>query len=304
MNKDLHRRKFLSSLIGLPFIASAGLTVGAQPVVESNFPVGAFRLKTSLNAFSFNVPLREGKMSLDDLLDFCAQAGFDGVDITGYYFKGYPAVPPDEYLFHIKRKAFSLGLEISGTGVRNDFTIADKDKRQLEVDHVKKWIEVAAKIGAPVIRIFAGNQKDAKYTQQQVTDWMLQDIQTCVSYGKERGVVIGLQNHNDFIQTADQVNEILSAINSEWVGLILDTGSYRVHDPYEEIAKSVKYAVNWQIKEKIFVKGAEVETDLEKVMAIIKASGYKGYLPIETLGAGDPKVKVPVLLEKLKKVMG
>jgi sugar phosphate isomerase/epimerase len=303
MNKDLHRRKFLSTLIGLPFVTSAGISLGTQPIAAINLPARASRLKTSLNAFSFNVPLKEGKMNLDDLLDFCAQAGFDGVDITGYYFKGYPAVPPDDYLFHIKRKAFSLGLEISGTGVRNDFTIADKDKRQLEVDHVKKWIEVAAKIGAPVIRIFAGNQKDAKYTQQQVTDWMLQDIQTCVAYGKQHGVVIGLQNHNDFIQTADQVNEILSAINSEWVGLILDTGSYRVHDPYEEIAKSVKYAVNWQIKEKIFVKGAEVETDLEKVMAIIKASGYKGYLPIETLGAGDPKVKVPVLLEKLKKAM-
>jgi sugar phosphate isomerase/epimerase len=300
---NLHRRKFLSSLIGLPFVASAGITLGTQPVIAGDLPAGASRLKTSLNAFSFNVPLKEGKMTLDDLLDFCAHAGFDGVDITGYYFKGYPAVPPDDYLFHIKRKAFSLGLEISGTGVRNDFTIADKDKRQLEVDHVKKWIEVAAKIGAPVIRIFAGNQKDPKYTQQQITDWMLQDIQTCVAYGKQHGVVIGLQNHNDFIQTADQVNEILSAINSEWVGLILDTGSYRVHDPYEEIAKSVKYAVNWQIKEKIFVKGAEMETDLEKVMAIIKTSGYKGYLPIETLGAGDPKVKVPVLLEKLKKVM-
>ena len=70
---------------------------------------------------------------------------------------------------------------------------------------VKNWIEVAAKIGAPVIRIFAGNQKNEGITKEQVTEWMLKDIQTCVEYGKQYGVIIGLQNHNDFIQTAGQV---------------------------------------------------------------------------------------------------
>ena len=113
----------------------------------------------------------------------------------------------------------------------------------------------------------------------------------------------GLQNHNDFIQTADQVIKIIEAINSEWLGLILDTGSYRVHDPYEEISKSIKYTVNWQIKENVFINGAEKETDMDKLMGIIKSSGYKGYLPIETLGEGDPKTKITSLLSKLKKVM-
>jgi len=301
MNKHLQRRAFLSSLMGLPFAASAFPALKILKTAE-NFK-GNKRLKPSLNAFSFNDLLTKGNMSLDDLLDFCADTGFEGIDITGYYFKGYPQVPSDEYLFHVKRKAFDLGLEISGTGVRNDFTIADKNKRQGEIELVKKWVEVAAKLGAPVLRIFAGTQKNPELTKQQVTDWMIKDIETCVQYAKQYGVVIGLQNHNDFIQTAEEVNNIIETVNSEWFGLILDTGSYRVHDPYEEIAKSVKHAVNWQIKEKIFVKGVEVETDIPKVIGIIKASDYKGYLPIETLGAGDPKVKVPALLEKLKKAL-
>jgi sugar phosphate isomerase/epimerase len=237
------------------------------------------------------------------MLDFCAATGFEGTDITGYYFKGYPQVPSDEYLFQIKRKAFRLGLEITGTGVRNDFTIADKTKRELEVVLVKNWIEVAAKIGAPVIRIFAGNQKNEGISKEAVTEWMLKDIQTCVDYGRQYGVIIGLQNHNDFIQTADQVIKIIETINSEWLGLILDTGSYRALDPYEEIAKSIKHTVNWQIKENVFVNGAEKETDMNKLMGIIKTSGYKGYLPIETLGDGDPKTKATNLFAKLKKEM-
>jgi sugar phosphate isomerase/epimerase len=302
MPDRLHRRSFLSSLAAIPVLTATGIGIN-QKAFSSIGITSTNGLKTSLNAFSFNAALTAGTMNIDDLLDFAASLGFDGVDITGYYFKGYPQVPDDEYLFHIKRKAHALGLDISGTGVRNDFTIADKSKRDLEVALVKNWIEVAAKIGAPVIRVFAGTQKNEGLTKEQVREWMLKDLQTCVDYGKQHGVIIGLQNHNDYIQTADEVIQIIQLINSEWLGLILDTGSYRVNDPYEEIAKSVKYTVNWQVKENVFLNGAEVETNMEKLLGIIKTSGYKGYLPIETLGDGDPKVKVPVLLSKLKKAL-
>ena len=303
MGTRLHRRKFLGSVIALPAVFST--TSNPQPgkaqmSVQRNPTNG---LKTSLNAFSFNDPLMKGSMTISDMLDFCAAEGFEGVDITGYYFKGYPAIPVDDYIYEIKRKAFKLGVDISGTGVRNDFTIADNSKRALEVQLVKNWIEVAAKLGAPVIRIFAGNQKNEQYTKEQVTDWMLEDIRTCVEYGKKFGVVIGLQNHNDFIQTADQVIKMIEAVNSPWLGLILDTGSYRVNDPYEEIAKSVNYTVNWQIKENVFINGAEVPTNMEKLMNIIKRSSYRGYLPIETLGEGDPKEKVLALIKKVREAM-
>lgn len=300
MANQLHRRQFLSTLAAIPLITPTGIISNHKDI---QFSTTRERLKTSLNAYSFNDPLSKGEMTIFDMLEFCANAGFDAVDITGYYFKGYPQIPPDDYLFSIKRKAFSLGIEISGTGVRNDFTIADKTKRDLEVTLVKNWIEVAAKIGAPVIRIFAGTQKNEGISPEKVTEWMLKDIQACVDYGKQHGVVIGIQNHNDFILTAEQVIKIIQAVNSEWFGLILDTGSFRQLDAYSEIEKSIAYAVNWQVKEKIWLNGTEVDTDLKRLMKIIKASGYKGYLPIETLGTGDPKIKIPALLTKLKKAM-
>src|SRR5688572_463804 len=214
----LHRRDFLSSLIGIP--------VAFNSISSFNhFQKTSQRLKSSLNAFSFNKPLMDGSMSVFDLIEYCAATGFEGVDITGYYLKGYPALPDNDYLLKVKRTAFAAGLEISGTGVRNDFTIENKNQRIKEVELVKNWIEVASLIDAPVLRIFSGNQKNEGISREKVTGWMLEDIRTCVEYGKQHGVIIGLQNHNDFIQTADQVIEIIEAINSEWLGLILDTGS-------------------------------------------------------------------------------
>ncbi|HZY78411.1 MAG TPA: sugar phosphate isomerase/epimerase family protein [Cyclobacteriaceae bacterium] len=284
----IKRRNFLASL----------LSTAALPVL-AGMPVS--KIKLSLNVFSFNDPLLKGTMTLDEVIDFCAEVGFEGLDITGYYFKGYPEAPSDELIYHVKRRVFASGMEISGTGVRNDFTIADKIKRQAEVDLVKRWVEVAAKLGAPVLRIFAGTQKNEGIPEEKVTEWMLKDIQTCVDFGKQHGVVIGLQNHADFLKTAGQIVKIVETINSPWFGIILDTGSYRMADPYEEIVRSVKYAVNWQLKEKIFINGAEVETDVRRVIEIIKSSNYRGYVPIETLGEGDPKVKIKALLERVKK---
>lgn len=239
-------------------------------------------------------------MTIDDMLVFCAEQGFLGVDITAYYFRGYPNVPPDDYLYHVKRKAFSLGMEISGTGVRNDFTEPDTNKRKESVLLVKRWIDAAEKIGAPVIRIFSGTQKPAGFSRDQILDWMLKDIRDCIDYGKQHGVVVAIQNHDDFIKTANDAIQILEAIKSEWFGLILDTGSYRIGDPYAEIEKTIKYAVNWQIKERIFVDGKETDVDMDKLIGIIKKSGYSGYIPLETLGEGDPKMKVSALLQRVQ----
>ena len=114
-------------------------------------------------------------------------------------------------------------------------------------------------------------------------------------------MIIGLQNHNDFIINSDIVVGFMKAIPSPWFGLILDTGSYRQEDPYLAIEKTIQYAINWQIKEKIFVDGKEVDVDLPRLFSIIKKSNYQGYLPIETLGAGDPKMKIEAFLPKVLK---
>ena len=257
------------------------------------------KLKTSLNAYSFNDPLSKGKMNLDDLLEFCAENQFDAVDLTGYYFPGYPEVPTDEYLYHIKQKAFLLGLEISGTGVRNDFTDPDPVKRKASVELVKKWIVAAEKLGAPVIRVFSGTADTKGMPRAEVVDYLVKDLAECAEFGKAHGVVVAIQNHNDFIKTADQAIEIIKRVNSDWFGLILDIGSFRT-DPYNEIAQTIPYAVNWQLKETVFVNGIEQKTDLNRLMKIISESGYRGYLPIETLGEGDPNVKVPRFLKEVR----
>ena len=262
------------------------------------------KTKISLNAYSFNNPLRSGEMTISDMLDFAAETGFEGVDLTGYYFPGYPTVPSDEYIYRIKRKAFRLGIEICGSGVKNDFTLTDPSALEAEKKLVKDWIVVASKLGAQTLRIFSGAGVSEGHTWKQIADRMTADILECARYAQQYGVVLALQNHNDFLGTADDVNTIMQMINSEWVGLMLDVGCYRSTDPYAEIAQTINHTVTWQVKEEVYVNNLPVKIDLDKLKKIIDASDFRGYLPIETLGPGDAKQKVTAMYREVKKRFG
>ncbi len=300
MNKS-SRRNFMKALLALP-LASTSLILFASQPASNNVPFN-HKFKTSLNVYSFNQLLRDGIIDLFDVLDFCAEHNFDAVDPTGYYFPGYPEAPSDDYINRFKRKAFLLGLDISGTGVSNDFTQTDSNKRNADIAMIKEWIVVAAKMGSPNLRIFAGKTNHEGYSREQVFEWMARDIKECCDFGKKHGVMIALQNHNDFLKTAADVQRIIEMVDSDWLGLNLDIGSYSVHNPYEEIAKNIQHAITWQIKENVWINGKESPTDLEILLKIIKDSGYRGYLPIETLGKGDPYKKVPALLNEMESIL-
>jgi hypothetical protein len=164
--------------------------------------------------------------------DFCARQGFDAVDLTGYFFPGYPNAPDDRYLSRLKRHALALGLDISGTGVRNDFTAADRTVRDEGVRRIKTWIEVAAKLGAPVIRAFADSQPPFKNwreasgqaSREAVETWMADCLRECAAHGETFGVVVGVQNHGDSSARAPSTCACSSAWGTTCAALV-DTAS-------------------------------------------------------------------------------
>jgi sugar phosphate isomerase/epimerase len=335
MTQATSRRSFLMGAAALPLaplvtggIVGAAFGLGSAPAVAAVEPVkrvGGPAVKFSCNAYSFAHLLGgqakgKGGFSLFDLADFCAKVKFDAFDATGYYFPGYQkdgvGVPTDKYIYDLKRHAFDLGLAISGTGVGNNFTVADKAARARDVARIKAWVEVAAKLGAPVLRVFADTQMRAATwqsvsdgaTRDQVEEWIANDIRACAEHAANFGVIIGVQNHGDFLKTAADQISLIKRVDSPWCGAIVDTGYFRAPDPYAEMAKAAPYAVNWQVKQS--PNGVENEktqpTDIRRLLKIVLDSGYRGYLPIETLsprGGGekyDPFTVVPVFLQQLR----
>jgi sugar phosphate isomerase/epimerase len=293
----LQRRTFLQS-IGLLTMFPTSKQSLDKFTFGTNQPSNRFKI--SLNAYSFNSLLSKQQISLEELIDFCAKEGFEAIDITGYYFTGYPAVPSDEEIFKIKKKLHQSGISLSGTGIRTDFTNPDSKERQKEISFTKAWVDVAAKLGAPVIRIFSGKSQPTGYAWNTVADWIIKDFAECISYAKTKGVIIGLQNHNDFIKTAEQSLYFLERLDKSWFGLVVDIGSFKAADPYPEIEAAIPYAVNWQLKELVLENGKQIPVNLKRLSEIIKKSNYRGFLPIETLRPENPFEIVPPFLKKVQ----
>jgi sugar phosphate isomerase/epimerase len=285
--------------------------------------VGAPRaaLKTGLNAYSFNKLLNDSVkgrgpgVTLLQVLEFAAKNEFDGFDPTGYFFPGYPKIPDDTYVDTLRKRAADLGVGISGTGVRNNFTTSDKSVRDAGVAHIKEWVEVAARLGAPVIRVFADTQMRSQtwetvakgHSRDDVQEWIAAALRECADHGRKHGVRIGVQNHGDFLKTGQELLGLVKVVGSEWCGPIVDTGYFKTSDPYVDIALVAPHALNWQIKQSVFGEESEVPTDLVRLMKVVRKSGYSGYLPIETLSPRgkpyDPFAVVPSFLKQVREAM-
>jgi sugar phosphate isomerase/epimerase len=140
-----------------------------------------------------------------------------------------------------------------------------------------------------------------------VEAWVADDLRACAEHGERFGVIIGVQNHGDFLKTSDDHLSLVRRVDSPWCGPIVDTGYYKTDDPYADIAAVAPYSVNWQVKESPIGAGSEVRTDLKKLLTIVRLSGYRGYLPIETLSSSateyDPFDVVPKFLAELRQAM-
>lgn len=293
---DNKRRNFIRGM------AFAPLLLGTRNIMAGNYSehLANNRLQYSVNAFSFNSALRSGEMTFYDMMEFAANIGLDAVDLTGYYFSSYPDPPSNSELFGLKRKALELGLNITWTGIRNNFVNPDAVARKVDSDMIREWLGVSSIIGATIMRVFTGKYNDNGFSKKEVKEWLIDEYKICAKYGAEKGVIVGLQNHNEFLFTSEEIIDIIERVNSEWFGLILDIGSLHAENPYDEIEKLATYANYWFIKEHIFPSGIKTPVDMEKIAAIIKNQGYRGYISFESLSDGDPKQIITSMFSSFK----
>ena len=192
------------------------------------------RLRLALNAYSFNQPLRAGKITLFDVLNFCDDHQIEGLDATGYYFQ-LPRHPPPQFIRDLKRHALLRGVTIYGTGIRNDFATADTARRNADLILTQRWTETAAHLGASILRVFGGRPLPTHESFDDAFPRMVEMLREAAGYGRQHGVLMGLQNHNEAIKTAAETIRLLRSRQLPWLGVVLDIGSLRQHDPYAEI---------------------------------------------------------------------
>jgi sugar phosphate isomerase/epimerase len=299
MSHPTDRRSFMLSTLAGAAAGALALNTQAAIAIERIARTPGSHFKFSLAAYSYR-DLLKGKMprlKLTDFIDDCAKFGLDGTELTSYYF---PPNPSPEYLREIKAYAFRRGLDVSGTAVGNDFCHPAGKRRDQEIANVKRWIEYADMMDAPVIRIFSGGAKMGQ-TVDEARQLAIEAINECCEYAGKYGVFLALENHGGIVAEAEGVLAIVQAVNSPWFGVNLDSGNFHTADVYGDLAKIAPYAINVQVKINVHPAGkSEEPSDFKRVAQLLKTAGYRGYIALEYEGRSDPRQDCPKYIDQIR----
>ena len=215
--KSIKRRTFLSrsvaatAALGLGTLSSTSQTFAGQSSAEAHRPN-----PIAVSTYSF-WRFKEGmKLPIETCIEEAARMGFNGVEILHRQMEG----ESNEYLQNIKRCAVINGIDLCGMSIHQRFLSPDKDYRQENIDHTTKCIDLAYKLGVPLMRLNTGTWGTSKdfddlmahrgieeplpgHTDEEGFKWVIDSIEKCLPAAEKSGVILGLENHWGLARTPE-----------------------------------------------------------------------------------------------------
>jgi sugar phosphate isomerase/epimerase len=295
------------------FVSTAGRAAGSLALLGSlprrGWSGSEPLFKISLAQWSYNKNLFAGKM---DNLDFAKTArqvhGIEGVEYVNQFFKD--KAKDRAYLGEMKARAEgedvrSLLIMCDGEGAIGD---PDSAKRSTAVENHRKWLEAAKFLGCHSIRVNA--QSEGSYDEQMKL--AADGLRRLAEMGDEFGLNVLVENHGGLSSNGAWLAGVMQAVDHPRAGTLPDFGNFRVsqteeYDRYKGVEELMPFAKAVSAKSGSFdADGNETSTDYLRMMKIVLAAGYHGWVGIESgapeIGGEEEAVrKTHTLLERVRK---
>lgn len=300
--------------LGAAALTSRAATLRASPQAPAAAaPASPFRVALAVSTYSY-WHFRTERYPIEKVIEHAAAIGFDGVEILHRQMT-------DEtpgYVSGLKRAAFRAGLSLPMLSIHQDFVDPDPEKRQQEVEHTKRCLQLAARLGAPVVRLNSGRWNSVRsfdelmkvkgdepplpgHSDDEAYKWCIDSIEACLPTAEQEGVMLALENHWGLTTRPENLLRIYQAIRSPWLGVNLDTGNFP-GEPYPGIELLAPHAVIVQAK--TYYGGGEwytLDLDYPRIAGILRNAGFRGWVSLEMEGKEDPSTAVPKSYEVLRK---
>lgn len=274
------RREFvkqvgLGALAGSEISAVEAHVLPAVPMGDAKEPA-APRLIPGCCAYSYNEDLRHGAMTLEDFILKAVDLRVLTVDMTAYYLKSTDR----GYLHDLRKLAYRHGIAFSGAACGVSMVQADAANRADSLKQIKKWVDVTDALGASHLRIFAGKLPPGSNLKDAI-DWVVETMKAACDYSGEKGIILGLEDHDGVTQSAAPCVEVMQRVNSPFAGINLDITNFiatPAQDAYAQIAACLPHATNTHIRDR-FPDGTPV--DMDRVWQMFARAGYQGCMSAE-----------------------
>ena len=308
------RRNFLKkSLLGAGVILLA-------PSINSN-PLKKSQLKISLAEWSLHRAIQAGKV---DHLDFPLIAkrdyGISAVEYVNGLFGGkkmdFKAAAKDKaYLAELLKRSKDAGVfnHLLMVDDEGPLALPDDKIRLVAVDDHKKWIEAAKYLGCLTVRVnlHGDGTPDAKKSAS------IDSLGRLGDFAKSLSLNIVVENHGHESSNGVWVADVMKQVNRSNVGTLPDFGNFCLsedwgttqgeckdyYDRYKGVQEMLPFAKGVSAKTYDFdSNGEQPKMDYKRLIDIVKASGFSGYIGVEFEGNTQPEDagirKTKALLEK------
>ena len=249
------------------------------------------------------------------VIEEASRLGVHGVDVLHRQLES----EDPGYINDLKKHALIHGVHLNCLSTHQRFLNPDREERQQSIDDTKRFIRVARDLGASCIRISTGRWgttgsfselMDLRgieppiegYTDEDAFEWCVDALEQLVPVAEEHGVMLGLENHWGLTTTADGLLRLFNAVDSPWLGVLMDTGNF-LDDKYEQLERIAPYTVF--IQAKTYYGGGRFYTldlDYDRIAQILRDANYKGYISIEFEGHAPNEEAVADSIDLLRGV--
>ena len=212
------------------------------------------------------------------MLELCAEQGFEGFELVNTFFPS----PQYSYLRRLGERAQDLGVALllimcDGEG---DLAAADRAERLQAARNHFKWIDVAAVLGCRSIRCNVRGEPEHADTMR---DRVIESMRTLLRYADEAGVDVVIENHGGLSSDPAWLVSLIEAVGHPRLGTLPDFGNFPPEiDRYDAVERLMPHARG--VSAKCYTldgDGNETSIDFARMLGIVRASGYRGFIGVE-----------------------
>ncbi|MBH5319086.1 sugar phosphate isomerase/epimerase [Paenibacillus sp. GSMTC-2017] len=287
-------------------------------------------MKLGVSTYSLHNAYLSGEMTLPGIIDYIASIGAEHAEIVPIDV----ALPDNPKLIdEIRLAAKRNGIELSNYAVGGNFVGLNDADWELELNRLKREVDVCAALGITRMRHDIAVPKDFTALQDLSIRHYLSElprfVEVCrqiADYAAKYGITTSIENHGFFVQQSDRVQAIVDAVDRSNFRTTLDVGNFLCvdEDPATAVANNIKLASMVHVKDFYYrpsyrnpgeswfnttngnwLRGAiagQGDIDMPHVLGIVKKSGYDGYISIEFEGIEECKSATKMAFNYIEKL--
>lgn len=295
-----NRRRFLKST-GLSAAAALtlgpGISWGDEPGESKESEEKKPLYRISLAEWSLHRTIRAGKLTNLDFPKVTKKdLGIEAVEYVNTFFKD--KAEDKEYLKELKARCDDLEVRSLLIMCDDEGDLGDPDEaaRQKAVENHHRWVSAARFLGCHSIRVNARSK--GSYEEQR--DRAADGLSRLGDYADQHGINVIVENHGGLSSNGKWLKEVMDQVGRPNVGTLPDFGNFGDYDRYQGVKELMPYAKGVSAKSHEFdEEGNEKRTDYLKMMKIVLAANFHGYVGIEWEGEKPDEMEGIRLTKKL-----